>query len=119
MNCLFFCKNEAAALIEAYRRYATLSARAIRDWLQSDASDADIDADVAAMIRFEFALANVSSKQRMIVFRSSNSFHSVVMNEFVAFLKNHDTQFHNTGFSWVFLGFTDLYLVLLSFTGFY
>lgn len=45
--------------ISAYTAFITGAARAIRDALESATTNIQIDNDVAAMLQFEYALANV------------------------------------------------------------
>ena len=51
--------NSTAPVLNAYRQYAQAAAGAVRDWLRTNVSDADIVADVEAIIQFEADIANV------------------------------------------------------------
>jgi len=45
--------------IAAYTAFVTGAAKAVRDAQKSSATDAQISTDVASMLKFEYALANV------------------------------------------------------------
>lgn len=51
--------NSTAPVLNAYRQYARAAAGAVRDWLKTNVSDADIAADVDAVVHFEADIAKV------------------------------------------------------------